>query len=40
MAISRRAYLLLALTFMAGLLVAFAGVASVTALNTLNRGRR
>jgi hypothetical protein len=39
MAISRRAYLL-ALTLMAGLLVAFAGVASATALDILNRGRR
>jgi hypothetical protein len=34
MAISRRAYLL-ALTLMAGLLLAFAGVASATALDTL-----
>jgi hypothetical protein len=36
MAISRRAYLL-ALTLMAGLLLAFAGVASATALDTLKQ---
>ncbi len=37
MAISRRAYLLMVLTLMAGLLVAFAGVASATALDTLTQ---